>query len=222
MTLRAWGLTLIALSLGCASPLASQSARTMAKGRGQFAVELHEQALVRRYSFTSYLMGGVSGRYGVTDRFELGGRFGPSGVELQTKAQLTAHEAKTIVSVAPAVGWSAFDLNGTVLGAVNVSVPVLIGVDLGGSRELVLGPRLHDQIAYGQSGTNSAALHFISGGASAGVMFHGAPMSFMPELAVMAPISIFSARPDASGGWAWGEGRWTVQAGVAVLLGGGR
>ena len=215
-------LAVAALCLACASPLASQSARTLAKGRGQLGFELHQQAFTRRTSFSTYPMAGVSARYGATDRVELGGRFGPSGLEAQVKVQLTPVGSGTAVSLAPFAGWSGFDVNGLQLGSVNMGLPVLIGIPVAKDTELVLGPRLHDMMVYGQSGTNNMTIHLISAGASVGLLIEQTPSFIMPELAVLAPVSTTTLRPDASGGWAWGTGRWTMQAGVALLLGGGK
>jgi hypothetical protein len=193
------------------------------KGRGQFAFEVHEQAQLRSTSFAAFPMAGMSARYGATDRVELGGRFGPSGLEGQVKVQLTSTDApphSTAISIAPAASWWGVDVSGIALRSYNFDLPVLIGIPVGTGDELVLGPRVHDTVLYGQSGSASGTIHLLSAGASIGLLIPAIPMSFMPEIAVLVPLATGTVRPDATGGLAWGTGRWTLQAGVAVMLGG--
>src|SRR5581483_1166003 len=101
---------------GCASVGALQPAQTLGKNNVQVGLEVSEQALVSKDVLTVYPMLGVSARYGLFDRLDVGIRFGPSAFEAQVKAQLTPREPnRVIVSVAPLATLDWADNDGVAL-----------------------------------------------------------------------------------------------------------
>ncbi|MEO0606174.1 MAG: hypothetical protein AAF211_32395 [Myxococcota bacterium] len=96
----------------------------------------------------------VSARYGVTDRFDIGGRIGSGFVEIHTNIMLTNPEADLRVSLAPYGTPLFFGLGSVGGGALFLNVPVLIGIPIGDS-ELTLGPgvRTSTFFAAGAGGT---------------------------------------------------------------------
>ena len=131
---------------GCATAGTFQTASTVGEDNFQFAVE---PSIVgtSEVDNTRVPMASISGRYGLSDTAEIGGRLGPGGFELLSKFQLTEPGADgVIVSVAPSVGGVAGAIGGDGIGVMNIGVPLLIGIPSGKRNELVLGPKVVDSI----------------------------------------------------------------------------
>ncbi len=72
----------------------------------------------------------VSKRLGITDRFDVGCRFGTNGYELQSKVMLTRRDARMVLSVAPSfmTSYSVTDLR----------LPLMLGLNLGPHQVVVV------------------------------------------------------------------------------------
>ncbi len=98
----------------------------------------------------------VTGRYGVTDRIDVGGRLGSGLFELHTSFMLTNPDADVRVALSPYGTPLFFSVGGLGAGAVLLNVPVLIGIPVGES-ELTLGPGLRTTTLFaGGAGTGGA------------------------------------------------------------------
>jgi hypothetical protein len=218
------GLLALVACEGCASVGAMQTAHTLGKRRAQLGVELSEQALVGRDSLTAYPMFGVSARYGVSDRVDLGGRIGPSGLELQTKVQLSDPPPATVYSLAPHAALYAWDPGGVEIRSFNSGLPLLVGLALWDEHQLVLGPKIHNMLFSVAAGTARARVNTTSLGGTVGIAWAmpttRTPVRLVTEIGVLAPIVTIADRSDDAGGVAWTGGKWTLQANMGFLLGG--
>jgi hypothetical protein len=209
---------------GCASAGSMQTAHTNGRGKAQLGIELSEQVLPSRYSVTAYPMVGVSGRVGVSDRVDLGGRIGPSGGELMMKVQLTRPPPSIVVSLAPSSGLWAWYTEGVWLASYNLQLPVLIGIPLRDQHQIVLGPRIHQSIFGASFGTTKGLVANTYVGSSAGIAWKlpvtSTSVRLMPEIAFLYPLAVFVDRTDDVGGLAWFGDKWIVQGNLGFLIGG--
>lgn len=204
----------------CASATALQTADTLGAGRTQLALESGYQATIGPGSWTSYPTLGIAGRVGVHDRVDLGGRFGPSGLEAQAKVRLTSDAAVPVLSLVPSAGWVVLDREGMVLRSHQLSLSLLAGMPLPREHLWVCGARIQDGWFFASAGSTHASVHALSLGASAGVALKTPVGRILPELGVLAPVAVVSERHDGLGGAVWGGGKWGLQGTVAVLFGG--
>lgn len=196
MTRRLALLPALLLLAGCPSFSTMGTARTLPKGKGQFFVAPGGMVLrdFQRDSNGQYESFGLptvefGGRYGVTDGVEVGGKVWMMGAEIDGKfALLRAPSADEglDVSLAPAVSLYPFtsgDQNATYAW---VHLPLLVGVNLGGS-QLVLGPRASGMFITG-SGDDVTALWL---GGSLGFAWKvGDGFRLLPELSVAYPAHV--------------------------------
>src|SRR5947209_17644535 len=101
-------------------------------------------------------MVGASVRYGVSDRFDVGGGIGPSGLEVATKVQLTSPTSSTVVSVVPALGGTGTYANDIVLLVYQADLAVLIGVEAPRDMQVVIAPRVHETFVGGAIGPSAS------------------------------------------------------------------
>jgi hypothetical protein len=219
VALRVIGVLLL-LGCGCANVAALQRPNTCGAGNGELAVEVAQQALFNKDSFTSYPMVGLAGRYGVTDSFDMGGRIGPSGFELQAKVMLDSPQSRYPISLAPSAGMSVVDTGGVALRFYTFAIPLLIGIPLPRGHQIVIAPRVADSISYISAGTAGGLINVFSGGGSVGVAFHVWRLWLLPEIGLQAPVTSTAIRSDVSGGTALGGARATAQGSLAVIWGG--
>jgi hypothetical protein len=180
----------LALLLGCA-PTLTQTALTNGKGRLQVAPELGV-AVIGFGEGQSVLPGaGISARYGITDRFDLGLRLGVGLTELQTKILLLepADRATGLaVALAPTLGLSFADAAGFGPLYARLSVPVLLDIPVSRHR-LVLGARVAQVIAPAEAGGLNQGFE-LSAGLSVGFAFAlGSVVQLIPEVGLDAPIA---------------------------------
>lgn len=170
------------------------------------------------------LEGGV--RVGVTDNIELGGKLGFNGITLESKFGLIrspSMDSGVNLSLAPAVGFIGYggSSGGTsaFLGALSFHLPVLVGIDFGG-HELVLGPRLVDQVVFGggssSSGSGSSTINVFYVGGSIGFAIRvSSGVRILPEFAVGIPtVATGDVGPNAKA-----FNALLFQGGVAFLFG---
>lgn len=215
---------------GCASVGSMQSARTLGAGSTQVALEMGEQALVSRDQLRAYPVAGIAVRHGVSARVDLGARVGPSAIEALAKVQLTRPdpEARGVaVSLAPALGAYAWDPGGVEIRSYNLALPVLLGFPFGPERqhEIVLGPRLHGHAFSLSAGSARGYVDVLSAGATAGIVWKmpaARGVRIATELGALRPVVTVVDRSDGVGGVSFQAERWTLQANLAFLIGGGR
>jgi hypothetical protein len=199
---------------------ALQRPNTCGQGNGELALELSEQTLFNKDSFTAFPTVGIAGRYGVTDRFDMGGRIGPSGFELQAKVMLDHPQSAYPVSLAPSAGLTVLDTGGVALRFYTFALPLLIGVPLPKGHQLIFAPRLADQLSDISAGTAGGLINVLSAGGSIGVAFHVWHLWLLPELGIQAPVLSTAIRTDVSGGSTFGGARATAQGSFTVIWGG--
>jgi hypothetical protein len=173
---------LAALSQGCASYIASGSARTLDAGKSQVSVN------AGLLGVTSMPQVQVGGRRGLTDDLEIGGAFWNSGVRMDGKLALVRPEAASSglnVALNPMLAmWNAgFPSE----GIVSVQLPVLLGYRTEG-REVFVGPRV--SLEHSIDGVTASPEVLL--GTTAGLRVRVVDgFYFVPELACM----VASRRP---------------------------
>lgn len=227
MTTRLLGTVAVAAMLvGCASTSTMGLARTLNKGAVQGWVAPSGGAVITTGSgggVAAYPMveGGV--RFGITDNIEFGTRLGFSGIAVDGKFALLRPLGTDFgfnLSLNPQVQVVGFGAGNVFLAALSFHLPVLMGFDFFG-HELVLGPKIIDQVIFGGSGnnmngtSNSAALNLVYVGGSLGFAIRVAgAFRIMPEVSVAAPV-IGSGGGQTSAFF----GGLIFQAGVGFLFG---
>lgn len=180
---------------GCVAISSVQTADTLGAGRLQVGIEPGVAGVIepsRRVSLAP--AADVAVRYGATDRLDVGGRFGQSGLELQLKLMVTPPGSRVAVSVAPHLA-GQLRVSSTAAGGldvtgqlVNLGLPVLIGLRLG-AHQLVLGPRLHLLASVPFDTTERATRLFAAGGSVGVALQVSRAVAVMPELALVVPLS---------------------------------
>lgn len=182
------------MGTGCVSVSHVQTADTLGAGKFQFAMEPG----VGGAAVFSDVGGGsvfyphvdLAVRYGVTEKLDLGVRFGSSLVELQGKYLLTSpQDPNKAISIAPAVMGVFFGSGDSSVHYWSASVPVLIGFKTSGGSEFVLGPRAIVTNLGGASGSSTASATILSGGLSVGYALRVSEgFRLMPEVGFSIPI----------------------------------
>jgi hypothetical protein len=109
------------------------------------------------------------------------------------------------------------------IGSAYASLPILIGLGLGGGSQLVIGPKLVDMYVYGGDDDVSGSVNLLFVGGSLGVSLAlGESFRLMPEIAIAYPLA-GSARAtngtqESSFSGSIGGGV-LYQAGLAFLFG---
>jgi hypothetical protein len=220
---------------GCIAMGSAQKADTMGKGNMQFGIEPGAVGASAAGVFGVVPDFNASFRFGLTDTVDLGLRAGTTLLELGAKFLLTDPSNDFLaLSLAPSLngiyfgGGSAGSTGGG--GAVNIQIPLLVGIKFGSGSELVVGPRINNSIYFvnaSSGGTStSSTVYALTGGASLGVALQLTDFfGLMPEVAFMVPL-VTSASGTAGG--TSGGGTVGPQQGVAFgfhlnfLLGRGR
>ena len=209
-------LAVVALALGvsltgCASYSNMGLARTLDKGRFQIAAAPAAVRNVGNYSGAQndalQWQGDLAARFGITDHTELGLKLWLGGGVIDSKFSLLRSDGNSGVDVAidPGVG---IRFGSTVPWVGIVQLPVLIGINFGGS-QLVLAPKLVDEISLGRQQTG----HTLLVGSSVGYALKlGEGFRIMPEVTVMYPTLVNTGFSGASS--------VIVQGGIGLLIGG--
>ena len=180
---------LLALT-GCATVGTLQTADTLGTGHFQLGIEPSWWGAVTPDGGAGFVHMGVSGRYGVSDRVDLGGRIGSAGAEILVKVALTDPQTSgPYVSIAPSGGGFAATSGGDAAGILAFQVPVLIGFPTAGGSQLVLAPKIHEYLILAGSGGDSAGVSMTSLGASLGYAARLGPgFRLLPEVAFVYPV----------------------------------
>jgi hypothetical protein len=141
--------------------------------------------------------------YGVSDKFEIGARMWGAylpnflttfGGAVDTKWQL--RKGKVDIALASAVGYHTGVLGGAAWHSLQVTLPLLFGVNMG-DNQFVFGPRIADYVlaSYGQNTVNT-----FWGGLSLGYAWRiKEKLDLLPELIVLySPVS-FNGREPGQG-----------------------
>lgn len=224
---RALLLAAAALGSGCASISNVQTADTLGKGNVQVGIEpgLWGAASGSGTGFLPHVDASI--RYGVAERVDIGVRAGSSFLELQGKFLVTTPGDPNIaVSIAPTVGGIAiFGGSGTTggtAGLINVGVPVLVGIKVGGGSEFVIGPRAQNIIFFGSGGGSGGSVYLLGLGGSLGFFWRIADnFGLLPEVSAVYPVVGNISSLGSSAAFSGGGGA-LLQFKLGVMIGGGR
>lgn len=223
--LRPYALSLLPL-VGLSACLTSgvvQTAETVGKDNFQFAIE---PGVVGVNDSSGdgiwYPSVNIAGRYGISDRFDLGGRIGSTLIEVQGKYMFTEPADDEIqISIAPHIGGLAVGSGGAGAGIFWVKSPILIDIPVGSS-DLVIGPGPRLVGVAGGGGGESGIATVFGIGSSIGFAGRVGPRArIMPEFGFDVPIAAAAAASGEGGsvgGLASSGFTWTFQ--VGILLGG--
>lgn len=221
-----------AVSVGCASTSTMGLARTLNQGAVQGWVGLQGGGIVATGSSpgaastgVGYPMveGGV--RVGASDHVELGAKLGFNGIGLEGKFALLRSPTMDRgfnFSLNPQVGFFGIGVAGAFVGNLSFQLPLLFGIDIGG-HELIIGPKLHDQVLFGSVATNGAtsgaAVNILSGGLSLGFAIKAGPVRILPEASFVAPFHATASVTNGGTASGTGVGGFIFQFGIGLLFG---
>jgi len=223
-------LRFVTLSLGCllllpACPSTStlKSARTLDEGKLRFAIAPE---------FQSFSLGGtplrkpqveMAARYGLTDNIEIGAKLWLPGLEADVKyALLRSPDGNSgwDLSIDPGLGYVG-GISGTATGEGSelhvwtFYLPLLIGYNIGGGHQIVLGPKLIDQI-WLTADDDGATINILYAGSSLGFVWKALDgVRLIPEISFGIPVlrTLSGVGTDAS------ASGLLLQAGVAIEFG---
>jgi len=201
---------------GCLTTGVVQTAETTGEGNFQFAIE---PGVVGFAGGGDGLFGpsvNLSGRYGVSDRVDIGGRIGTTLIEGQVKVMLTEPDPDAVqVALAPHLGGLALGSDGEVAGLFWTKVPLLVDIPVGSS-DLVLGPGIRI-LGAGIGGDFAGLMALSTSVGFAGRV--GKRARLMPELGLEVPV-FGAAGIDGASAVGFGAGGVTYTFQLGILLGG--
>ena len=166
-------------SIGCAGTM--QTARTNGKDNLQIGVETGVTRFTTALGPVEDLSVNLAARYGVSDRLDLGVRFGTLAYEIQSKVMLTSPSEQDIaISLAPSL--TVLQFNNFSLGS---RIPLLIGIAVGDS-ELTITPRISPTYLGGTDINNKFIL--AVGGSIGFAARLGDWFWILPEISVDIPV----------------------------------
>lgn len=206
-------LAVLALALfGCPSFSTMGTARTIGRGKTQLLVAAEGMGSATHSGVGVLPQLELAGRYGFTDDVELGLKAWYLGAALDAKVQLIRSanpESGLDVAFDPTIGWGAPN-------KLTVAVPLLLGFNFRGGHQLVLGPRLVDQLWFDPAQPAARAVNALLAGMSVGFAWKiSERVRLMPELSVLYPIA---AAPGVSTYAGTGV---AYQGGFGILIFGG-
>jgi hypothetical protein len=191
---------LMTLLTGCPSFTTMGTARTLPEKKGQFYIapgymqlsSFQRDTAANKSVSIGFPTVEFGGRYGITDRFELGGKAWFFGAELDAKLALLRSErldSGVNVSLAPGLSYMNFTSGGT--GSTHASyawfhLPLLIGFATGGGGELTVGPRVSDMLV--SSNGNTVNVVWLGGSLGYAIRI-GEGMRVLPEVTFSYPAS---------------------------------
>jgi hypothetical protein len=195
----------VILLAGCPSFTTMGTARTTPLGKTQLyvatgGVQLRDWRLQDSAGSTGTLESvglpqfEIGVRHGVSDTVEVGGKIWFLGAELDSKFQLlrSPGEGSGIdVALAPALSlypFTAEDSSGADVQAIFAwaHLPLLVGVNIGGGSQLVIGPRLSDMIVSAGGETTNV---FWAGGSLGLALKMGPTFRILPEVSIAYPVA---------------------------------
>ena len=178
---RSWPFLPALLALaGCPSIQSVQTAKTVGEGNFEFAIEPGVLGAAGEGGGVVLPTFNLSARAGVSDRVDIGGRFGSSLIELHTKVMFTDPNEEGVLQAAfaPQLGGWALGGSDGLLGMAWLNLPVLLDVPVG-KHAFVLGPRAHVLTVGGA---------LTDGGASATIVSFGSSFAFAAQVGPKAKI----------------------------------
>jgi hypothetical protein len=221
-------LVVLFFSAGCPSFSTMGTARTLPKSSFQVFVA-PEVVVARDWAIGSEEVEGtvtwaqfeLGARYGITDSVELDAKLWELGFELGTKIQLYRSDSEDSgidVAIEPGAGYLTYGASAgesdATIGSLSLYLPVLLGVNVGGGSQIVLAPKVVDQIFFGSG--SSSTVNALWGGGSLGFAWKlGERFRIMPEVSVVYPLStsIGNSSDVAFKGM-------VLQGGIGLLFGG--
>lgn len=190
---------LLLAALSACAPATLQTARTNGEGNFQFAVEPGVLAAVGGGGAAVIPALNLSGRYGVSDRVDMGLRIGTLIYQLkflltyeyQLKFLLTDPAATdtTAVSIAPSTFLFFVGASGAGLLYWDTRVPVLFGIPTGDGSEFTVGPKVHTTVlGAGGGGVGGGGLILYAGGTVGYAAKVGDKFRIMPGIDLEVPI----------------------------------
>lgn len=201
----------LALLAAACAPATVQTARTNGQGNFQFGIEPGAAVGVGGGASVGLPSVNFAGRYGVTDRIDVGGRLGTSAYEIQLKAMLTDPAAtdSMAIAIAPSTTVIGFGGGGASVFYWDTRVPLLLGLPTGGGSEFTFGPMLRPTLVGGGGGGASAGGLLLSAGGQVGYAARLADnFRLVPQIDVSVPVV---GAATASGG---GTSAGSVDAGI--------
>ncbi len=196
----------LALLTGCPSFTTQGTARVIPKGQTQFQIGVGGQQLrgwskdtngtLESLTFPGFEL---SVSHAVSDTTEVGGKIWLLGAELNSKFQLLRSESPESgidVALAPAVSFFPFSAQNSAgedvtAGFAFVHLPLLVGINMSGGSQLVIGPRLSDTIVWSSGGGSSDSANvFWLGGSLGFALKLGDTFRIMPQASVMYPVAV--------------------------------
>lgn len=208
----------VAFLCGCPSVSTMGMARTLDQGHGQLmmAAEAVDYPLSTSVDGTPnrYVLPQVelAGRYGLTDRLEIGGKAWLLGAGADLKIGVVRSEDMqrgVDVSIDPGISYLGINIGEGDASLVTLTLPVLVGINFGGGHQLVLGPK----VVASRAGSTGAFSTSASAGGSLGIAFKLMPnLRLLPEVAMTIPV--YESVPGATMPGPY------VQFGLGMLVGG--
>jgi hypothetical protein len=224
-------LPLALLLAGCPSFSTMGTARTIPVGKTQFVVS-PQAAYTKRWSiggldqrtdalFPQFELGI---RHGVTEDVEVGAKGWVLGFLVDAKLQLLRSQSDSSgvdLAIAPGVGYLGFTQGQSLASpsltasqnSLSFYLPLLVGINFAGGSQLVIGPKLIDQIILPSSQTGAG--NVLWGGASLGYAWKVGDFRLLPEVTVVYPMSVVQ-KPGAT----FNFSGIAAQAGIGLLFGG--
>lgn len=201
---------------GCATIGTFQRAETLGKGNWEVGIEPSMWGGVGGGGAAAYPHAGVSARVGASDRVDLGGRVGSTGVEVSSKFLLSDPASDHPISLGANFGGFAIGAGGASAGLLAVHIPLLLGIPVGERGQFVVGPKTHIYHGFAAASGESAGFTLWSLGASAGYAAQvGDTFKIVPELAFVVPVVASAGGESAS---VYDSGL-LFQAGVGFVFG---
>jgi len=201
---------------GCATIGTFQRAETLGQGNWEVGIEPSMWGGAGGGGAVAYPHAAVSARVGATDRVDLGGRLGSTGVEVSSKFLLSDPESDHPISLGANVGGFAVGAGGASAGLLAVHIPLLIGIPMGERGQFIVGPKTHIYHGFASSTEGSAGFTLWSVGASAGYAAPvGETFKVVPEVAFVVP-AVASAGGESESVYSNGL---LFQAGVGFVFG---
>lgn len=213
------GTALVLGLTGCPSIQSVQTAETVGEGNFQFAVEPGVIGVAATDADFPVVVPTInlSARFGVSERVDIGGRFGTSLIELHGKFMFTdpLDPGAVHVAFAPQLGGIFLAAGGESVSYGWLNAPILVDVPVG-DHDVVLGPRVHTTFL-GASGSGvSGGGAIVSVGSSVGFAARvGSNARVLPEFSLVVPVVA------TGGGESFFLGEGAVYTfNVGILLGG--
>jgi hypothetical protein len=208
---------LVLLTLpACLTSSIVQTAETAGKDNFQFSFEPGVIGAAGEGGTVALPSINLSARYGVSDRVDIGGRFGSSLLEASVKVMVTEPDADALqVSVAPHLGGFFVAGGGEGGGVFWFRVPVLFDIPVG-EHDVVLGPTARILGV----GTTEGTVGIFELGTSVGFAARvGNAARIIPEFGVSFPLAGAAAVGGETGSTTLGDGAlFSFQ--IGIVLGG--